>query len=194
MGWRPIAMAMGWSTCTGQFGSVYQGWYVNEQPLPGDCALLEPYNAWPDAVGGRLRWKSCYPYGLTGLRLSCPPYHLCYGLPTVCRSATSFPPPQKKRGERRDGIFSQVQSWVANGKLPPSLKSITPPPGRETKKTNPSDAGGVLLECSVAVFCFVLFVLFLCFRMFLPKVASHGVDVSVNPGSSAPAFRYSSLC
>ena len=61
-------------------------------------------------------------------------------------------------------------------------------------KKKPSDAGWVLLGCLLAVFCFVLRRFFLCFRMFLPKVACHGVDVSVNTGSSAPALGYSSLC
>ena len=41
----------------------------------------------------------------------------------------------------------------------------------------PSDAGWVLVGCLLAVFWFVLLFLFLCCLLFLPKVASHGVDV-----------------
>ena len=101
---------------------------------------------------------------------------------------------KKKGGRREERRHFQPGAVLSRERQTATLteKHHSPPPGGKKKQS--SDAGWVLLGCLLAVFCFVLRRLFLCFRMFLPKVASHGVDVSVNTGSSAPALGYSSLC
>ena len=112
-------------------------------------------------------------------------YHLCQCLPADHSGG---------KGERRDDIFSQVQSRVANGKLPPSLKSITPPhggPPPQKKKKTRSDAGWVLAGCLLAV-CFVL-TFFRVSGFFCPKWLAMA-SVSVRTGSRVPALGDSSLC
>ena len=110
------------------------------------------------------------------------------GFPMVCRSATSLS--QKKKGERRH--FSKV-SWVANGKLPPSLKSITPPnPPQKKKQQHRLDAGWVLL--GTRWLCFVGLLFLILIGCFCPKWLAIASMSSVPPSSRAPTFGYSSLC